>query len=229
VNVLGRRCRTDGMQRLECGYNGRMFSRYVSPDPLSIEREFDLVHAPWEFSDNFNVAPTSDIPVIRVIDGQPDPAVLHWGFGDPVLYQVAAESLSGEKGLLEQGQRCILPAMGFYELRDSANDPRRPFYVHVEDQAVFGFAGFWERGSCVVVTVPANTLIKELAGVETRMLAVLAREMRDVWLYGSAASAAAALCSYPSASMIAYPVSTRVCSLENNDETLIEPLETDVD
>src|SRR5882757_10470581 len=114
----------------ECGYNGRMFSRYVSPDPLSIEQEFDLVHAPWEFSDNFNVAPTSAIPVIRVIDGQPDPAVLHWGFGDPVLYQVAAEFLSGEKGLLAHGQRCILPAMGFYELQDSVNDPRQPFYVH---------------------------------------------------------------------------------------------------
>jgi putative SOS response-associated peptidase YedK len=206
-----------------------MFTRYVSPDPVSIEREFDLVHVPWDFSDNFNVAPRSTVPVIRVIDGRPDLALLHWGLGEPVNFQVAAEALLLDKGLLASGQRCILPAMGFYELEESDAPQRQPYFLHVEDQAVFGIAGFWERETCFSVTVIGNSLMKQLAGVETRMPAILTLEMRDVWLYGRAANAAAALSAYPSVSVIAYAVSDRVCSLANNDETLIEPLETEVD
>jgi putative SOS response-associated peptidase YedK len=206
-----------------------MFTRYVSPDSMSIEREFDLVHASWDFSDDFNVAPRNAVPVIRVIDGQPDPALLCWGFGEPLKSQVHAESLVRDQGLLAGGQRCILPAMGFYLLEESDDAQRQPYFVHVEDQALFGIAGFWERESCVSVTLPGNSLIKQLAGMEARMPAILTRDMRDVWLYGSAANAAAALCAYPSASVIAYAVSARVCSPENNDESLIEPLETDVD
>jgi putative SOS response-associated peptidase YedK len=206
-----------------------MFSRYVSPDQASIEREFDLVRSAWEFSDNFNVAPMGPVPVIRVVDERPDPVLLNWGFGEPVTYQVPAEAMHDNRGVLAHGQRCILPALGFYAFRVSAERGRQPFYVHLEDQEVFGFPGFWQHESCVVITLPANELMAEIGGAGTRMPAILAREMRDVWLYGSVASAADALCAYSADLMVAYPVSPRVSSLDNNDETLIEPLEIDVD
>ena len=40
--------------------------RYVSPDEASIEREFTLVRAEWQFPPSYNVAPTQNVPVVRV-------------------------------------------------------------------------------------------------------------------------------------------------------------------
>jgi putative SOS response-associated peptidase YedK len=46
-----------------------MCGRYVSPDEASIEREFNPVHAEWQFPPCYNVAPTQQVPVVRGIDG----------------------------------------------------------------------------------------------------------------------------------------------------------------
>ncbi len=64
------------------GYDHTMVQRYVSPDQVSIEQEFDLVRGTWEFCAHFNVAPLHIVPVIRVVEGQPDLVPLRWGFGD---------------------------------------------------------------------------------------------------------------------------------------------------
>jgi putative SOS response-associated peptidase YedK len=123
----------------------------------------------------------------------------------------------------------VIPALGFYAWRMAADGARQPYYIQVEDQPLFGFAGFWERDCCIIITVPANQLLAEIDNRELRMPAILPREMRDIWLYGSAANAAAALLAYPSERLVAYRVSARVDSLDNNDESLIEPLATNVD
>ena len=209
-----------------------MCRRYVSPDQVSIDREFDLVRSEYEFPDNFNAAPAQAIPTIRVIDDQPDLALLAWGWGDPITFNVPVEMLKasqGDHGLLARGQRCIIPALGFYEWRLDADGGRQPFYIQVEDQPLFGFAGFWERETCLIITMAANAMMAEIDTAEARMPAILARDLREVWLYGSAANAAAALAPYPADRMVAYKVSTRVDSLDNNDETLIEPLDGDAD
>lgn len=209
-----------------------MSRRYVSPDQISIEQEFDLVASGWEFPTNFNAAPSQAVPVIRVIEGQPDPVLLVWGFGEHDTSNLPVEALKSgadEHGLLAQGQRCLIPALGFYEWRLGAHGARTAYYIHVEDQDIFAFAGFWERDSCTLITLAANPMLAEINNTERRMPAILSRDMRDIWLYGSVANAAAALVAYPAERLVAYPVSGRVDSLDNNDETLIEPLETSVD
>jgi putative SOS response-associated peptidase YedK len=209
-----------------------MSRRYVSPDQISIDQDFDLVRSGWEFPVNFNAAPSQAVPVIRVVEGQPDPVLMSWGFGEHDTANLPVEALragADDHGLLAQGQRCLLPALGFYVWRTAPGGARKPYYVQVEDQAVFAFAGLWERESCTLITLPANPLLAELDDVERRMPAILSREMRDIWLYGSVANAAAGLVGYPAERLVVYPVSARVDSLDNNDETLIEPLETNVD
>ena len=69
----------------------------------------------------------------------------------------------------------------------------------------------------------------QIDNTKLRMPAILKREQRESWLLGSAESAASGLSAYPDESMVAYPVSSRVDSRCNNDENLVEPLETDVD
>jgi putative SOS response-associated peptidase YedK len=158
--------------------------------------------------------------------------LLRWGFGDNATFNVRVDMLElggGDGGLLTLAERCILPAMGFYKWRTNADGTRQPFFVHAEDQDICGFAGFWERESCAIITVPANAFMMEIDGADANMPAILSRDMRDIWLYGTAARAAAALSAYPAERLVAYTVSSRVDSLDNNDETLIEPLATDVD
>ena len=186
----------------------------------------------WQFSANFNVAPSQAVPAIRVIDGQPEAVLLGWGFGAHETFNVAGEMLNlaaGDSSLLARAQRCLIPALGFFEWHTTGGGAKRPFYIHLEDQDAFAFAGLWERDSCTIITVPANALMAELHDSLGRMPAILAREQREVWLYGSVAHAAAALAAYPAEKMVAYAVTARVDSLSNNDETLIEPLHTDVD
>ncbi|MEP6548256.1 MAG: SOS response-associated peptidase family protein [Gammaproteobacteria bacterium] len=53
--------------------------RYVRPYEGSIEREFNLVHAEWQFPANFNTASIQVVPAIRARDGKREGALLRWG------------------------------------------------------------------------------------------------------------------------------------------------------
>ena len=227
-----------------------MCGRYVSPEEASIEREFNLVRTEWQFPTNFNVAPSQTVPIVRVEDGTLKSALVRWGLvpffakGQPGKYSTfnaRAETLTTSacfRGAWAGARRCIVPALGFYEWHVNADGRKQPYYIHVEDQSVFGFAGLWERSradastvveSCTIITLPANELMAEVHNTKARMPAILPRELREAWLSGSPEAAAAALKPYPAERMVAYEVSPRVNSARNNDEKLLEPLHVDVD
>jgi putative SOS response-associated peptidase YedK len=227
-----------------------MCGRYVSPEEASIEREFNLVRTEWQFPTNFNVAPSQTVPIVRIDGGNPASALVRWGLvpffakGKPGKYSTfnaRAETLTSSasyRGAWAGARRCIVPALGFYEWHVRADGSKQPFFIHVEDQSVFGFAGLWERSradaatvveSCTIITLPANEMMAQIHNTKARMPAILPRELRDVWLCGNPEAAAAALTPYPAERMVAYEVSTRVNSPRNNDEKLLEPLHVDVD
>ena len=141
----------------------------------------------------------------------------------------AANGATGRKPGLSHGQRCIIPALGFYEWHVNADGTQQPFYIHLDDQTVFGFAGLWEGEYCAIITLPANTLMACIHKSKARMPAILARDMREPWLFGSPEAAAETLVAYPDEKMIAYAVDPRVNSVRNNDETLLDPLATEID
>jgi putative SOS response-associated peptidase YedK len=221
-----------------------MCGRYVSPDDASIEREFNLVRTEWKFPASYNVAPTQNVPVVRISrDGERTGALLHWGLipfwakGIQPKYSTinaTVEKLKDAatwKGPWKRGQRCIMPASGFYEwqvLPDGKS--KQPYYITLNDQEIFGFAGLWDTSvsaegiaveSCTIVTMPANHLMTEIHNVKHRMPAILAREDRDSWLSGSSDDAFGAIKQYPDAHMVAAPVSKRVNTPKNNDARLI--------
>jgi putative SOS response-associated peptidase YedK len=218
-----------------------MCRRFVSPADASIAREFNLMSAHWKFTANFNAAPSQLVPAIRAINGNKQGAFLRWGTGKPGSFNARIETIATgaySRRSWRQGWRCIIPALGFYEWHVNPDGSKQPYYIHVSDQDVFGFAGLWWRSrpdantvteSCTLITMPANSLMAEIDNAEARMPAILGREQRDSWLLGTAQSAGAALSAYADAGMLAYAVSDRVASPRNNDETLLEPLETDVD
>lgn len=109
-----------------------------------------------------------------------------------------------------------------------------PYYVHLSDHEVFGFASLWDRSrkddgtvvaSCALLTMPANELMYRIHNTGNnphRMPAILRPEDHDAWLTGSAEDARAAIRQYPADLMVAYRVGLRVNSPKNDDPSLIE-------
>ncbi len=154
------------------------------------------------FGPNWNVAPTHQVPALRRCEGDAEAGraeggvelvALRWGLipswakGVPPKFgtiMATCERLAtaptwrgpwrgGKKG----AQRCILPALGFYEwqaIADAAGRPgKQPWYIRVGDQPVFGMAGLWDAStradgsvveSCAVITVPANAVMNVIDG-----------------------------------------------------------------
>ena len=214
---------------------------YVSPDASSIEREFALMRTGWRFAANFNTTPGQTVPVIRAHNGKTQGMMMRWGHAGHGSFNAPVESLASSVESREpwkRGQRCIVPAMGFYEWHVNPDASKQPYYIHPDDQDVFGFAGLWVRSSvdantvtecCSIITLPANNVISEIHNSGLRMPAMLIREQRELWLFGPVDLAGMALAAYADQRLLAYAVSDRIDLPDNNDENLLEPLETDVD
>ena len=222
-----------------------MCGRYVSPDEASIEREFNLVHMEWQFPTSFNVAPTEEVPVVRMRKGVLQGIRLRWGLIPYFAQGIApkystinarietVQTAASYRGPWSRAQRCLVPARGFYEWQTQPDGKRRiPYYIHLDDQEIFAFAGLWDSSrtaeghwieSCVHITMPANALLAEIHNTQRRMPAILARQDREAWLQGSPEEAWAALKPYPDEHMVAWPVSTRVNKPDNDDAELIRP------
>jgi putative SOS response-associated peptidase YedK len=213
---------------------------YVSPDGASIKTEFELRSA-LQVAANFNSTPPSPVPAIRVIEGIREGVLPRWGMTRNGGFNVRIEAMATgahSRRPWKEGRRCIIPALGFFEWHVNPDGSKQPYYIHASDQDVLGFAGLWSRSSadanavtesCALITLPANALMTQIDNTKSRMPAILRREQREAWLSGTAESAGAALSAYPDELLVAYPVSLRIDSPDNNDENLVEPLETDVD
>ena len=84
-------------------------------------------------------------------------------------------------------------------------------------------SGEWIR-TFVIITTPPNELCAQL---HNRMPAVLKPEMWPTWLGEHPTTLPdlkAMLSPYPADGMLAWPVSTRVGSVKNNDPSLFEPI-----
>lgn len=220
-----------------------MCGRYVSRLDAAMERAWGLSRPPAPF-ESYNIAPTQHVPVVRERDGERLCELLRWGLVPfwakgvpPKLSTINARvetvaTAASYRGPWKRGQRCILPATGFYEwqLREAG---KQPFFIHLTDQTLFGLAGLWDAStnadravleSCTILTMPANPLMAEIHNAKARMPAILRREDHDAWLAGDADAAMNCIAPYPQELMRAYPVSTVVNSPRNNEARLIEPL-----
>lgn len=223
----------------------RMCGRFAFYSPHeAIADLFGLREFP-ALAPSYNVAPTQQVQAVRMRDGEREGVTMRWGLvpffakGIPGKYSTinarleTIETAASYRGPWKRGLRCILPANGFYEWHLNADGRKQPFYIHLNDQDVFGFAGLWDRSesvdgkaieSCTIITMDPNPLMAEIHNTKGRMPAILAAEQHDAWLSGPVDQARAALQPYPAEHMVAWPVSTRVNTPKNNDPKLIEPM-----
>jgi putative SOS response-associated peptidase YedK len=223
-----------------------MCGRYILSQAAAAERYFAVHGTPW--SRSFNVAPTQQVPVVRIREGQRVGETLRWGLipyfakGEPPKGSTinarseTVETTASYKGPWQRGQRCIQVANGFYEWHLEPDGRKFPYYIHLSDQEIFGFASLWDRSrktdgtvveSCALLTMPANEIMHRIHNAGNnphRMPVILARNDHEAWLTGSVDDARAVLKQYPSDMMVAHRVSLRVNTPKNDDPSLIEPV-----
>ena len=225
-----------------------MCGRYILRMQDKYLREWNLHGPPAWVTASYNIAPTQQVPVMRMENGAPTAAMVRWGLipsfahGNPGKFSTinarveTFASAAAFRGAWKRGQRCIQPASGFYEWHLDAHGRKTPYLITLADQELFGFAGLWDWSvhedgvvieSCAHITMPANELMTDIhngGNHPHRMPAILRREDHDTWLKGTPAEARAVLAPYPADLMLARPVSPRVNSVRNNGPELIEPI-----
>lgn len=152
-----------------------------------------------------------------------------WKGGPSQLINARAEKLAESRfwrTLLDDG-RCVIPADGFYEWRALPSGGKQPYWFGLTDRRPFAFAGLCREretgpAECAIVTVDANEL---LSGIHDRMPAILDDEGLRAWLGDDLVAAQAVLEPYPSAAMIARPVSRAVNSADAEGPALIDPVD----
>lgn len=221
-----------------------MCGRFVSKTDAETERAFGLTRSQWRKGwSSFNVAPSQQVPVVRSQDGQREGLSMRWGLipfwakGEPPKYSTinaraeGIEKAASYRGPWRRGQRCVIPALGFYEwkLQESG---KQPFFIRLADGEPFGLLGLWDRSekpdgeaveSVTIITIPANPLVGDIHA-KGRMPAMLTPEDCRIWLEGSPEEAKTALVPFPADQMDAYPVSTKVNSPRNDAPELLDVL-----
>ena len=174
-----------------------MCGRYaLHAHPQVIALQFGLATLA-ECAPRYNVAPASDVLVVRDEVGTPVAARLRWGLvphwsRDPAigakLNNARAETVAAKPSFRDafRRRRCLIPASGFYEWRREA-DHKQPYYVFPAEGELFAFAGLWEswRGpervleTCAIVTTDANAAMQP---IHDRMPVILAKDDYARWL-----------------------------------------------
>jgi putative SOS response-associated peptidase YedK len=220
-----------------------MCGRYeLHSHPAAIALAFGLARPP-DVHARYNIAPMTDVPVVRInVEGKRELVRMRWGLvprwaKDPSIgakmINARAETLAAKPAFRTayRRHRCLLPANGFYEWHEvpAAHPPKEPLHIGMKDGGLFALAGLYERwlsndgdvvDSCTIVTTEANALIRSF---HDRMPVIVAPERYGEWLDPALPQADALLVPYSADAMLCFPVSTRVNSVRNDDESLIRP------
>ncbi len=217
-----------------------MCGRYVSPEQASIERAWKIDRTSGNpFPRRFNVQPTTAVPVLLLEDGACTLRGARWGLiphwwkqDKPPGFTLNArlEDISGKPMWRDpiRRSRCLLPAEGWYEWRETPAG-KQPHYITHRDRRPFCFAGLYatwrDTLSCAILTTQA---LGPVAEVHERMPVVLPEADHGAWLepamHDAAVATAMALEPMAPEEFEHYPVSRRVNNARNQGPDLIEPL-----
>jgi putative SOS response-associated peptidase YedK len=220
-----------------------MCGRYtITSAPEAIRALFRYPEQP-NFPPRYNVAPTQPIPIVRLVEGKRQFALVRWGLlpswvKDPktfaLLINARGESVVDKPAFRAamKRRRCLIPADGFYEWKAVAGR-KVPYFVRLKSGAPMAFAGLWEcwtgpngeeLETAAIVTTDANRM---LSAVHSRMPVIVPPEAFDLWLDCAnvdATTASALIAPAPENQLEAYEVSTAVNRTANDNPKLVEPV-----
>jgi putative SOS response-associated peptidase YedK len=133
-------------------------------------------------------------------------------------------------------RRCIVPVDGFFEWKAiKGQKAKQPYAIAMKDSSPFGIAGIWENWknstsgewirTFAIITTDSNELV---ADIHDRMPVILAPADYARWL-GGEPDPRDLMRPFPAQLMRMWPISTRVNKPENDDPSIIEPIELATD
>jgi putative SOS response-associated peptidase YedK len=188
----------------------------------------------------YNVSPGEEVPVITG-SGNLQCTVMQWGLVPSwakrdkqavAPINARAEGLADNllfRNLLSHG-RCIIPATGFYEWKQSG-DQKYPWYFRMKNNELFGIAGLCDSRelpdggvawSFAIITTSPNSLV---IPIHNRMPAILHQKDEKNWLdpgYDISNMPASQLTPYPPDNMKAFRVTKKVNSPFFKSETAVQ-------
>jgi putative SOS response-associated peptidase YedK len=193
------------------------------------------------FPPRFNVAPTDQIPIVRVAkDGERELTMVRWGLipwfakGKPkqLMINARAETVHKLPAFREAfaKRRALIPATGFFEWQNRP-DGKQPYRFRREDLEPFAFAGVWEFCrlgdeaivSAAIIVGEPNPLVSP---VHDRMPVILDPASYDRWLDPEVGveELRSLLKPCPPDWLEAYEVNRAVNNVRNDDERCVEPV-----
>jgi putative SOS response-associated peptidase YedK len=194
------------------------------------------------FPPRYNIAPTDQIPIVRIDprDREREVVMARWGLipfwmkEKPKVPHINARAETVDKlPMFREAfakRRCLIPATGFYEWEKRENG-KQPYRFTRKDLEPFAFAGIWEFArigdedilSSAIIVGEANSLV---SSIHNRMPVMLMAEDYDRWLgpVTDAHELKEMLKPYDPSLMEAYAVSRLVNSVKNDTEECIKPL-----
>jgi putative SOS response-associated peptidase YedK len=219
-----------------------MCGRYaLHANPEVIALQFGL-SAPPSFEPRYNIAPSTEILVVREDRSRRrHAALLRWGLiphwaKDPAIGQklinARADTIAEKPAFRSafRASRCLVPASGFYEWKTVAGR-KYPHYIRPTDAELFALAGITElwhgpqgpvRTVSLITTEP-NAL---MATIHDRMPVIVAPERYAEWLdrgNHDATRLQPLLDPYPAERMQAHAVGKAVSNARNEGAELIVP------
>jgi putative SOS response-associated peptidase YedK len=210
-------------------------------DPDWVARWMEQLVTVTGGTSRYNIAPGTEVPVFLAVDGEPAARMLRWGLvpswsKDPkIAYHTinARSETVAEKpafrGAWRAGQRCIVPASGWYEWQ-ARDGGKQPWFISAADEGnPLGFAGLWDHWrtpdgtillSCTILTVPAA---ESIAALHDRQPLVLDPADWPVWLAARPATVADLLRT-PAMGWRSWPVSKAVGNARHEGPDLLRPV-----
>lgn len=220
-----------------------MCGRYLITSPVEALRQAFAFNELLNLAPSYNVAPTDEVPVVRLKRGpqaERELVLMRWGlvpyWAKDIKIGVRAINARAEtiasKPMFRDAyakRRCLVLADGYYEWA-RRDEGKQAMLIRMVERGPFAFAGLWERWrnkedgstleSCSIVTTAAN---EELKVIHDRAPVILAQADHAAWLDPSG-DPSTLLQPAPCGWLDATPVSDHVNRVQNNDPRCIEPI-----
>ena len=199
-----------------------------------------------ELEPSYNVAPTHQMPIVHVEDGERRAMRAHWGLvpfwakNRSIGYRMinarseTAHSSGAFRAAMRK-RRCIVPVDGWYEWKKVERE-KQPYRFHRSDERLIAVAGLFEHWICpdtgevldsfTILTTEPNAMARD---IHDRMPVLLRETDWEQWLDPDTQDSRAMtqLClPWGHDDLVVTPVSKAVGNVRNNSKELIEPVDS---
>ena len=205
-----------------------------------LRERFKVDAMPEEPKRSFNIAPSSQIGILRVQNDARELVNMRWGLiphwakdekiGNKMI-NARAETITEKPSFrtLIRDRRCLIPCSGFYEWQAGPSG-KTPYAIRMKDSKPFTMAGIWTSWtspagvtvlSFAIVTTEANELMQP---IHHRMPVIIPAPKRARWLdpdVKDLGQILPLLKPYDSTKMEAFPVSRRVNRPDEDEPELL--------